>query len=485
MFLLLAQFAQPLRPSFAQIPSTPGQGSESATESPAVADALRVLDAWIDYQVRWNEPGLAIGIVHDHELIWAKGYGFADIERRIPATSDSVFRIGSISKVFTAIAVMQLRDQGKLNLDDPVEGHLPWFRVRRADPHDSPISIWHLLSHTSGLPHSPEGVDWVAYTGPAREEVIRSLPRVVTSFPVGTRYQYSNLGFVVLGDLVAAVSGESFTDYIRTHILAPLAMSSTELEPDSAMPNLARGYTEQQPRQLVALPFSDTGFITPAGDGASSVRDMARLASFLMTEGEETSPPILSLATLREMRRLHSVHPDWQGGRGLGVRLRVVDGQVRVGHGGSSQGFRALVEVVPSERFGVVVLINSNGGHPDRYLDQAFRLVGRAISADAPAGRGLSGTDTTLDRYLGTFESQRRRFHIMRVEGRLALVDPSEPDPWDDRIFLEPAEGEHVFWMSRPGGQDVGTLAFRADSSGRIIEMALPTLVLPRARERE
>lgn len=193
--------------SFVQIPSTGGQDAGSVPRDPAVADALRVLDAWIDYQVHWSEPGLAIGIVHDHELIWARGYGFADMERGIPATPESVFRVGSISKVFTAIAVMQLRDEGKLDLDDPVEEHQPWLRVRRADPYDSPITVWHLLPHTSGLPHSPEGVDWVTYTGLAREEVIRGFPQVESSFPVGTRYQYSNLGFVVLGELVAGLSG--------------------------------------------------------------------------------------------------------------------------------------------------------------------------------------------------------------------------------------------------------------------------------------
>lgn len=482
--LFLAPLAHPVHASLVQSPSNARQDADSVTGDPAVADALRVLDAWIDYQVHWNEPGLAIGIVHDGELIWAKGYGFADIERGIPATPESIFRIGSISKVFTAIAVMQLRDEGKLDLDDPVEEHLRWFRVRPADPNDPPITIWHLLSHTSGLPHSPEGVDWVTYTGPAREAVIRSLSRVETSFPVGTRYQYSNLGFLVLGELVAALSGESFTEYVRDHILAPLGMSSTELEPEPAMPNLATGYAERAPRRLVALPFSDTRFITPAGDGASSVRDMARLASFLMTEGEETSPPILPLATLREMRRLHSVHPDWRGGRGLGIRLRLVDGQVRVGHGGSSRGFQALVEVLPAERFGVVVLINRSISRPERYLDQAFRLVGRAVSADAPEGRVPARADSTLARYEGTYESYRRRFHIMRVAGRLALIDPSEPDPWGDRIFLEPDEGEHVFRMSRPGGRDVGVVRFRADPSGRIIEMALPTLVLPRVQGR-
>lgn len=483
--LLFALFPNPLLASLVQTRPTAVEDAETLSEDPMLADALRVLDAWIDYQVHWNEPGLAIGVVYDHELVWAKGYGFADIEHGIPATPETVFRIGSISKVFTAIAVMQLRDKGKLDLDDPVVDHLPWFTVPPADRYDPPITIWHLLSHTSGLPHSPEGVDWVTYSGPGRGDMIRHLSQVELMFPVGTRYAYSNLGFMVLGELVATISGEPYPEYVRGHILDPMGMSSTEMEPDSTMPNLARGYAEGEPRQLVALPFSDTRFITPAGDGASSVRDIARLLSFLLTEGEKTDPPVLPLATLREMRRLHSLHPDWQGARGLGIRLRPVDGQVRVGHGGDSHGFQAQLEGVPSQRFGVVVLTNSEDARPLRYLDQAFRLMGRVVSARSSPGGVRPVADSTLNRYVGVYESGRRRFHIMWVEGRLALVDPREPDPWDDRVFLEPAEEEHVFRMSRPGEGQVGVVSFRADASGEIIQMALPNLVVPRMRDQE
>src|SRR5438067_2872215 len=121
-------------------------------QKPEVSGAIQVLDTWIQAAVTSREePGLSIGIVYDQDLIWAKGYGFANLEKREAATPATLYRIASISKVFTGFAVMQLRDAGKLQLDDAVSKHLPWFRVKQPRPDSPPITIWHLLTHTSGL----------------------------------------------------------------------------------------------------------------------------------------------------------------------------------------------------------------------------------------------------------------------------------------------------------------------------------------------
>ena len=141
-------------------------GTSAAAETrgvalkPEVAGAIRVLDAWIAHEVAQREqPGLSIGIVHDQELIWSKGYGWADRDRKIPATPATLYRIASISKLFTSTAVMQLRDAGRLQLDDPVAKHLAWFRIRNAHPQGPTITLRHLLSHISGLPREAAGVN--------------------------------------------------------------------------------------------------------------------------------------------------------------------------------------------------------------------------------------------------------------------------------------------------------------------------------------
>src|SRR5262245_15512289 len=154
-------------PAAAQAPPA---GVEQAG-SAEVAAAITVLDAWIAAQVERRElPGLAVGIVHDQRLLWAKGYGWADADRRVPVTPATAFRVGSISKLFTATAILQLRDAGKLRLDDPVAAHLPWFQVKLADPDAPPITIRHLLTHTAGLPREAGTPYWTDGRFPERED---------------------------------------------------------------------------------------------------------------------------------------------------------------------------------------------------------------------------------------------------------------------------------------------------------------------------
>src|SRR5256886_4823939 len=148
---------------------------------PEVAAALTVLDSWIAATVAQREqPGLSIGVVCDQELIWAQGYGYADVERRVPATPSTIYRIASISKLFTATAIMQLRDAGKLRLDDPVSERLPWFSIKQTYDGGPPITIRQLITHTSGLPRELSGVNLSDLTFPGREELRRGRPGPAT-----------------------------------------------------------------------------------------------------------------------------------------------------------------------------------------------------------------------------------------------------------------------------------------------------------------
>ena len=351
-------------------------------EHSEVAAALRTLDEWIERALAEREhPGFAVGLVHDQSLIWAKGYGLADLHRDIPVTPNTIFRIGSISKVFTAIAILQLRDAGSLRLDDPVTMYLPWFSVRKQAPAGPPITIWHLLTHASGLPSDPPGVDWPTYTIPSRQEIIGSVPDVETLFATGTRYSYSNLGYIILGEIVATVSDQSFTEYVESQILEPLDMSSTDLEPDPDMPGLAVGYGPNIPGEArKARPFADTKSYTPAGDGASSVKDMAVLVSLLLRGQALAGPEVISISTLREMQRVHWLLPDWQSGRGLGLLVRRVDQQIRVGHVGDSWGFFAGFAVAPAEKHGVICLSNADDSSLVRQcVAQVFEILGPAV----------------------------------------------------------------------------------------------------------
>ena len=455
----------------------------SLAQHPEVTAAIRLLDAWIEATVNAREqPGLSVGIVYDQELIWAKGYGFADLGKKILATPSTVYRIGSISKVFTATAILQLRDAGKLQLDDPVVKHLPWFKIK--NPYlDAPrITIWHLLTHTSGLPADAAGVDFNSYTGPQREEMIRLLAEQEVLSPAETRASYSNLGYVILGEIVAAVTGEPFAQYIENHILTPLSMAATDLEPDATMPGLAVGYGPRKrgvPRE--AQPFVDTRFYTPAGDGASTVEDMARFVSFQLSNGSVGGAHILKGSTLREMHRVHWLLPDWSRGRGLGFGVHRVSEQIRFGHGGDSLGFLAGFEIAPDDKLGVIVLTNAIDGDPRHYLNQAFSILTPAVAHATAPPETMPIPDPAWDKYIGRYTAREWGFevHVLVLKGELTMIDPNDDNPWESRVRLKPV-GVGTFRMIEGEEQYGELLRFEVDSEGRVTGLRGPSYYLPR-----
>src|SRR5262245_29690720 len=188
-------------------------------QHPEVQSAIRLLEAWIDSQMAYRGlPGMSLGIVHDQDLIWSRGFGFADVERKVPAAPDTVYRIASISKLFTSTAILQLRDRGRLRLDDPVAAHLPWFGLKDHDPEAPAITIGHLLTHTSGLPRESAFPYWTDFHFPTRDQVIETLPQQEVVYPPDTSWKYSNLALTLAGEVVVAASGEAYEEYVRSRI---------------------------------------------------------------------------------------------------------------------------------------------------------------------------------------------------------------------------------------------------------------------------
>lgn len=207
---------------------------------PRVAAALELVRVWLDAQRAYEQiPGISAGVVYDQDLIWRGGFGFADLEKKTPASASTIYSICSISKLFTSIGVMQLRDAGKLRLDDPVARHLPWFKIRQTAPEGGEQTIEGLLTHASGLPRESDHPYWTGpdFAFPTREQVIERLSLQETLYPTETYFQYSNLGITLAGEVVAAAAGQPYADYVRRNILDPLGLSSTTPE----MPDQHRG----------------------------------------------------------------------------------------------------------------------------------------------------------------------------------------------------------------------------------------------------
>jgi CubicO group peptidase (beta-lactamase class C family) len=207
IFLLLLVVANRL--PYAQ-EKTPGRADYS--------EALRLIDAWLEAQRDYERlPGISAAIVENQEVIFARGYGLADLEKKVKTTPSTIYSICSISKLFTSIAIMQLRDAGKLRLDDEVSEHLPWFNIKQQYPDSGPITIRSLLTHSSGLPRESDYPYWSKpdFHFPTREQLKEKLRQQKTLYPPSTYFQYSNLGMALLGEIVAEVSGMSYDDYVN------------------------------------------------------------------------------------------------------------------------------------------------------------------------------------------------------------------------------------------------------------------------------
>jgi D-alanyl-D-alanine carboxypeptidase len=447
-------------------------GSAPLVEHPEVRSAIDLLDAWVEAQRVIRElPGVSIGIVHDQGLVWSGGFGWADVDRREPATADTLYRIGSITKLFTATALLILRDAGRLHLDDPLTKHLPWFQMKAPSAEAGTITIRHLLTHTSGLPREGAFPYFTDSRFPSIEDIRARLPMQERPFPTETRWKYSNLGATLAGEVVAAAAGEPYVDFVRRRILEPLGMTATLVaSPQPGHPRLATGYARRLPGSAQTpspAPFNDLRGLTAAGNMTTSVTDLARFAMLQLRGGTAGGAQILSGRTLAEMHRVHWLEPGWQAGWGLGFRLLRARGKTLVGHGGAVRGFRSNFQICPADKVAVVVFVNSDDADSWLYADKALEWVGGAIAgATKPAP---PTADPDWQRYVGRYRNAWGDVQVLVRAGDLIAIWPALVDPLLAPSTLRPA-GEHTFRVETTDGFGIpGELVvFETDPAGRV-----------------
>src|SRR5262249_7765296 len=365
--------------------SVPGT-TQATPPRPSVPQALNLLKVWLDAQRAYGQiPGISAGVVYDQQLVWSDGFGYADLVRKTPATPNTIYSICSISKLFTSIAVMQLRDAGKLRLDDPVAKHLSWFAIKRSDPQSAEITIEGLLTHASGLPRESDFPYWTGpdFRFPSNEEVVERLSKQATLYPAETYFQYSNLGLTLAGEIVAAASGQPYATYVRERIIEPLGLQSTtsEMPEQERGHKLATGYSAiRREGKRVAVPFFSARGIAPAAGYASSVEDLAHFASWqFRVLGRKGGEEVLKSNTLREMHRVHWVDPDFQTTWGLGFSVWRNDGKTFVGHGGSCPGFRTHLLLKTDENVATIFMTNAQGVSANDFAQRMYEIVAPAI----------------------------------------------------------------------------------------------------------
>ena len=434
-----------------------------------LATAIDILDKWAAHSVKTQHlPGLALGVVYEGALLWGRGYGYADVGAKKPVTLDTRFRIASITKTFTATAILQLRDAGRLGLDDPVSMHLDWFDLRYADA--PPITIRNLLTHSSGLPRDSKNAMWTDCEAPEWDAFVADTQSRRPTRPPYENYAYSNLGYSLLGGIIAQLGGSSWADYLQQNILDPLGMRATHPIPRADDEQLAVGYTrERSPSQRDAFPFWLMKGFEASANFASSVNDLAKYAAFHLCRPDSAPPgtsDVLSPYTLLDMHRVHWLDENWKGGYGLGVGLHKIKDWVISGHGGGYPGYLTAFTVCRQHSAGVIALTNAIGSNPHDFVDKAYKLVLPELiklkEQPKPQPSPLWAA------YVGDYDSEWGRQKVVLRDGQLQLlsIDFIDAPP----TLLEATDAPHTFTLKQ-SGQSNETLRFELDAEGRVLRL--------------
>ena len=336
-------------------------------------------------------PGLSIVLIDDQDVVWARGFGLADPTTKRPATAETIHRVGSVSKLFTDIAVMQLVERGMVDLDAPVEKYLPDFKPR--NPFDKPITLRQLMAHRSGLVREPPVGHYFDPTEPTLAETVRSLNETSLVYPPEARTKYSNAAISAVGYVVEKVKGEPFERAVQGAVLDRLGMKGAgfDLSPERAK-RLAKAQMWGYDGRAFEAPTFALG-IAPAGNLYASVLDLGRFLSVLFAEGKGPDGPVLKPETLRSMYepQFHSALSP--SPFGLGFHVGRLDGKLRVGHGGAVYGFATDLAALPDEKLGVAVVATKDcaNGLSTRLADFALRGMLAARRGEAPPAYPESG----------------------------------------------------------------------------------------------
>jgi CubicO group peptidase (beta-lactamase class C family) len=293
-------------------------------------------------------PSIAAAVLRDGEVIWESAIGLADVEGGVEATPDTQYRVGSITKTFTAAAIMQLRDAGKLALEDTLDLHVEGAAHRP--------TIRRLLSHASGMQRETQDDSWLTLRFAPPDELLETLETAEMVLPSGARFHYSNLAFALLGIVVERASGMPYTAYVRERIFEPVGLERVSFEPE---PPAAKGY--------LAQPYADgvwdtigveTGAWASAGQLWGTAGDICRWGAFLADPDDS----VLSASSAEEMRTVQVIsdHERWLSGYGLGLGLSRDGERILAGHGGSMPGFIAQLLFSAKEKVAAVTLTNES-----------------------------------------------------------------------------------------------------------------------------
>jgi CubicO group peptidase (beta-lactamase class C family) len=446
----------------------------------AQAEAATAVDVWLGSVQAFDRlPSLSAAIVQGDRIVWSRGYGTLDAAHTLPTGPDTVYSICSISKLFTSISLMQLWEKGAVKLDEPITTYLPWAKLKPVEADSLPITLRGALSHSAGLPRESDFPYWTGPGNPfpTHDQIVQRIGQQEPLWEASRRFQYSNLGLTLVGETVAAVSGEPSGIYAQRHVLDPLDLKDTR--PFMPMPlygkRLAVGWSaikRDGTRDL--LQAFDTRGIGPAAGYTSTALDLGRFAIWqfrlLRTSQPEVLPDVLKASTLMEMQRVQFIDPDWKVTRGLGFQIRRRGDSTYVGHSGDCPGYHSALLLRPATETAVVGLL-TGAEQPGLYADAIFDLLDKRKGF---AFKGAAPANVDLAPYVGRYGGQpwTAEIAVMPWAGGLALLNLPSSDPAASLSFWKP-KGNDVFRRVRDDGSEAEDLRFERDAAGKVVRYIL------------
>ena len=450
--------------------------------SKAVTETLKNLDERvIAFMNKFALPGMCIGVVQDGKLVYGKGFGEAEAESKRPVTDETVFRIASISKTFTAIAVMQLFEQGKFKLDDPVNDYLKTYQVLHPDPNAPAVTIRHLLTHTSGIGEmrdlkdlalsmvlSEKMYDDFKEGVPPLDEYFEGLlaPDVYPE----KKWAYANNAFATLGQLIEDVSGESFEHYMVHHVFEPLGMQHSDFTMSERVHDLlAQGYIMKK-GLLEAVDYVEFPG-RAAGTAMSNVQEMGLYLAALMNGGANANGTVIKPETLKKMMSPFYREDPHLAAMGLGFFLEDLDGHTAAWHGGSLPGFNSALWVAPDDKLGVFVSANANTRMIYHFGKAVLRdLIGLEPLEERLPKKGVAQSPFLWKDLVGTYQPYKG----LNSNTRIWMTFGGEVEIYvaGGKLMMRSLTGAYKDGIELyPVDQD-DPLAFENVTDGRLIQLA-------------
>ena len=414
-------------------------------------------------------PSVSAGVFRGEELVWSEATGLADAELGVEATPDTQYAVASITKTFTAVSVLQLRDAGKLDLDDPLSKHLP------EAAHGTP-TLRRMLAHASGLQREPPGEIWETLTFPGEEDLLRGLEEAEQVLPPMAAWHYSNLAYALLGIVVSRISGQPFRDYVQEQLFGPVGLERTTWGPANvaALPYFVEPYSDSLRRE----PVLELGGKGGESGLYSTVGDLARWGAFLCEPNES----VLATSSVAEMHDLNVMaEANWTLGWGLGIELWRRGERIFGGHTGGFPGFLSILAYSRRDRVGAVVLTNA-GNWPNLsatgldLAEAALAELAPEIEPWRPEAAPPAAIAPLLGRWWSEGDESIFSWRGGKLEARLADAPP-EREP----SVFEP-EGDDRFRVV--SGRERGeSLRVVRDENGEIVKLYWATYPFTRTPE--